>query len=57
MCKKLPVGNFKWVYDLSMFTEDFIKNYEENSDKGYFFELDVEYSKNIHKNIHSYLNE
>ena len=48
MCKKLPVGNFKWVYDLSMFTEDFIKNYEENSDKGYFFELDVEYSKNIH---------
>ena len=57
MCKKLPVGNFKWVYDLSMFTEDFIKNYQENSDKGYFFELDVEYSKNIHKNIHSYLKE
>ena len=57
MCKKLPVGNFKWVYDLSMFTEDFIKNYQENSDKGYFFELDVEYSKNIHQNIHSYLKE
>ena len=33
MCKKLPVSNFKWVYDILIFTEDFIKNYDENSDK------------------------
>ena len=26
MSKKLPVDEFKLVYDLSMFTEDFIKN-------------------------------
>ena len=29
MSKKLPVDEFKWVYNLSMFTEDFIKNCDE----------------------------
>ena len=29
MSKKLPVDGFKWVDDLSMFTEDFIKNDEK----------------------------
>ena len=48
MCKKLPVSDFKWVNDLSIFTEDFIKNYDENSDKGYIFEVDIEYPINIH---------
>ena len=48
MCKKLPVSDFKWVNDLSIFTEDFIKNYDENSDKGYIFEVDIEYPTNIH---------
>ena len=52
MCKKLPVGDFKWVDDLSIFTEDFIKNYDENSDKGYIFEVYVEYPKDLHK-VHS----
>ena len=32
MSKKLHYGNFKWVKDLSIFTEDFIKNYNGNSD-------------------------
>ena len=27
MSQKLPVRNFKWINDLSIFTEDFIKNY------------------------------
>ena len=35
MCKKLPVSNFTWAEDLSIFTESFIKNYNENSDAGY----------------------
>ena len=48
MCKKLPVDDFKWVDDLSIFTEDFIKNY----DTGYLLVVDVEYPKNIHK-LHS----
>ena len=52
MCKKLPVDDFKWVDDLSIFTEDFIKNYDEEDDTGYLFVVDVEYPKNLHK-LHS----
>ena len=37
MCKKLQVGDFKWVDDLSIFTEDFLKNYDEDSDRGHVF--------------------
>ena len=48
MSQKLPVNGFKWVnYDLSRFNEDFIKNYNENSDVGYFLEVDVEYPKKL----------
>ena len=32
MSKKLLVDGFKWVDNLSIFTEDFIKNYDEESD-------------------------
>ena len=52
MCKKLPVSDFKWVDDLSIFTEDFIKNYDEESDIGYLFVVDVEYPKNLYM-LHS----
>ena len=31
MCEKLPVNGFKWVTKLDKFNEDFIKNYNENS--------------------------
>ena len=47
MSLKLPVNGLEWVEDLSQFKEDFIKNYDENSDKGYFLEVDVEYPKNL----------
>ena len=43
MSQKGPVNGFEWVEDLSQFKEDFIKNYDENSDKGYFLEVYVEY--------------
>ena len=33
---------------ISRFNEDFIKNYDEESDEGYIFEVDVEYPKNLH---------
>ena len=36
------------------FNEEFIKKYDENSDKGYFLEVDVEYLKtlfNSHKDL------
>ena len=52
MCKKLPVGDFKCVDDLSMFIEYIKKNYDEESDTGYLFVVDVEYSKNLHT-LHS----
>ena len=52
MCKKLPVADFKWVDDLSIFTEDFIKNYDEDGDIGYLFVVDIEYPRNLHK-LHS----
>ena len=49
MSKKLPIDNFKWKTDLSIFTEDFIKNYDENSDIGYLFYADITYSKELYK--------
>ena len=45
MSQKLPVIRFMWDKYLSDFSEDFIKNYNENSDVGYFLEVDVEYPK------------
>ena len=54
MCKKLPVSNFRWSEDLDKYTEDFIKNYDENSDYGIVLEEDIEYPKNLwdlHKDL------
>ena len=48
MSKKLPVDGFEWVEDLSVIDEDFIKNYDEDSDVGYFIEADIEYPKELH---------
>ena len=36
MSLKLPVNGFEWVEELSQYKEDFIKNYDEDSNKGYF---------------------
>ena len=41
MCKKLPVSNFIWSDDLSKYTENFLKNYNENSDYGRILEVDI----------------
>ena len=32
MLQKLPVNNFEWIKDNFQFNEDFIKNYNEESD-------------------------
>ena len=39
--QKLPVNNFEWIKDTSHFNEDCIKNYNEESNKGYFLKLAV----------------
>ena len=53
MSQKLPVNGFEWVKNLSTFNEDFIKEYDENSDTLYFLEVDVDYPEkfNLHKDL------
>ena len=54
MSQKLPVNGFKWVKKLSRFNEIFIRMYDENSDKEYFLEVDVDYPKKVfdlHKDL------
>ena len=56
MSKTLPVNGFKWIDNNEraglVINEDFIKNYNENNDKGYIFEVDVKYPKRLHE-LHS----
>ena len=47
MSRKLPVNNFEWMKDTSQFNEDFIKNYNEENDEGYFLEVDVQYLEKL----------
>ena len=60
MSQELPVNGFKWVKKLSKLNEYFITDYDENSNTGYFLEVDVQYPK---KNLifirifHFYLKE
>ena len=51
MSKKLPVSGFKWL-DSNKINEEFIKNYNEDNNKGYILEVDVKYPKRLHK-LHS----
>ena len=61
MSQKLSVNGFIWYNDYSFdFNEGVIKNYNKNSDEGYFLEVDVEYPKHYRVHIkiyHFYLNE
>ena len=53
MIQKLPLDGYKWG-NASMFTDDFVKNYDINSDKGYLLEVDVEYPielRTAHKDL------
>ena len=35
--------------DTSQFNEDFMKNYNKASHKGYFLDIDVQYTKKLHE--------
>ena len=52
MSQKLPVNGFKWVKNTSKIDEEFIKKYDEDSDKGYILEVDVKYLRKLH-DLHS----
>ena len=51
MSQKLPVHGWNGKKDVSKFDEEFIKNSDEDSDKGYILKVDVEYPKDL-LNIH-----
>ena len=48
MPEPLAVDVFEWMKDISKTDEDFMKNFDENSDIGYILEVNVEYLKKIH---------
>ena len=48
MSQKLSVSDFKWVKNVSKIDEDFTRNCDEDTDKGYILEVNVEYPKNLH---------
>ena len=49
MPQNLTVNNFEWIEDTSQFNKNFIKNYNEESDEGYFLVVDVQYLEKLHK--------
>ena len=49
MSQELPLNNFEWIKDTSQCNEDFIKNYNEEIDEGYFLEIDVQYLEKLHE--------
>ena len=50
----MPVNNFKWVEGTSQFNEDFIESYDEESDEGYFLEVDIQHPEKLHE-LHNVL--
>ena len=52
MSQKLSVNGFKWIKNVTEIDEKFIKNYNEDSDKGYILEVDVKYPRKVH-GLHS----
>ena len=48
------MNNFVWVKDIYKFGEIFIKSSNEESDKGYFFQVDVQYPEKLYDFIHDF---
>ena len=47
MSQNLPVNNFEWIKDTPQFNKDFMKIYNEESNEGYFLDIDVEYPEKL----------
>ena len=39
MSQRSPLGGFKWVEETSQFNDDFMKSYNDDSDKGHFIKV------------------
>ena len=49
MSQNLPINGFKWLEETSQFSEDFIENYNEKSDEGYFLKVNVQYPEKLYE--------
>ena len=49
MSQKFPLNGFKRVENTSQFDKDFMKSYNEDSDEGFFFEVDAQYLEKLHE--------
>ena len=47
--QKLTLGGVKWIEETSQFNENLIKSCNEYSDIGYFLEVDIQYTEELHK--------
>ena len=47
MTEKLLLGGFKWIKNVSKIGEEFIKNYDENKNIGFFLKVDIECLKEL----------
>ena len=48
MSQKLTVTDFEWFEDISKTDKSFIESYNEESDKEYFLEVDIQYLQILH---------
>ena len=52
MPQKLPGNGFKWIKNVTEIDEKFIKKFDEDRDKGYIFEVNINYPRRLH-DLHS----
>ena len=48
----MPLNEFKLVEETYKINKDFIKSYNNDSDEGFFHEVDIQYPANLH-NLYS----
>ena len=48
MSLMLSLGGFKWLGSTSQFSKDFMESYIEDSDEGYFLEVEVQFPEKLH---------
>ena len=49
MSQMLPLGGSKWIDETPRSNENFIKSYNDDTDEGYFLEIDIQFRMKIEK--------